>query len=328
MMQTKVVGLAELQRQYGALGNEAAITQSKISDWAKVLLVIVPTLLIAAAQVVVFINEPVVANVPQYKTYAQFCILFGVFCSFVFGVLSIYFDKKDKEINMIANNALAGWHVDSATLEDVNSRISQHDASARESLANMNLAIDFCKIMSLGRTNGHQLEVLISNTLAANKGSFLRSLGFTDDMQWAIQIYSPKKKNGDVEKLECFSQLRSTECDIKDTRRFERGVGAPGLAWSTRERVIVADLESEHAEPMKLPPDLRKPNDIIMIKSLACYPILMGEQRDVWGVVCATCSSARHFELNGSGHVRSMTIALVAGLLAVATINPKIKNKQ
>lgn len=155
--------------------------------------------------------------------------------------------------------------------------------------------------------------------LQACQAQLRSAMAFPAGHHWTLCIYRRETDDkGDV--LRCVAQDRYTVCDLKDARTFRPGASIPGQVLMRGEAVIVSDLFQEEGESaLAVPSSERKPADEQRYRSIAGFPILIGPDDDVWGVVVATCAIPGFFSSRSPEELNPVEVVRVVSEMA-ATI--------
>ena len=132
--------------------------------------------------------------------------------------------------------------------------------------------------------------------------------------------------------LKCVSHIREIDCAIGEARIWPEGVGTAGAALARGEEVVVPDLlDAALGTLLNLPTN--KPEDDERYRSIAAEPVWSDhDEKEPWGVVCATSRVPHHFSLEDRDYVNatktlagmvSLAVKLVRGKQRAAEAVPK-----
>ncbi len=169
--------------------------------------------------------------------------------------------------------------------------------------------------VALGGALDDEKRRKLTNLILDSFGMFSHQLfGFIDEY-WALTVFVPEIDGDGVQRLGCYSTLRSLRNDEgRPHRRWEKGEGCAGLAWDAAEERVIPDITTETSLRV------RKENrngDGIRHRSLAAVPVLVGSE--VVAVLCASSSVADRFVRPISGAAESKGIDAVEPLRAIAS---------
>lgn len=153
--------------------------------------------------------------------------------------------------------------------------------------------------------------------LTVGEPSLLGSLGFEVGSHWTLGIYV-NEPDAQTRSLRLFATSRSTPCDVTQARRWPAGVGVAGTALAQSREVIVPDLAAPELGTLHDLSGSSRPYDDDRYRSIAAVPIMVGAEPEPWGVVVATSSQPKHFEVIEQGVQAAEGVRALAGMVALA----------
>lgn len=161
---------------------------------------------------------------------------------------------------------------------------------------------------------------IIETLMKVSKRSLVLAMGFEQAHQWTICLY--KAEFDDALRrtfLNCVSHNRAIECSVGEARRWPEGVGVSGVAFASRQEVIVPDLNDLGLGTTFELGSLRKDYDASRYRSLAAVPVVVNRDETPWGVVIATSDQPHHFYTGERSGVRAAEgVRALAGMVALA----------
>lgn len=168
-----------------------------------------------------------------------------------------------------------------------------------------------------GVTSGKTARQIIRGCLQTMGRDLQISLGFGPEDVWSIVIYKTGQGADGRRTLYPIEDLRSIECDIKDARTWDEGVGVAGMALATNNEKSVADMMADEVQGLMGIPDAR-PTDINH-RSLVAVPVAIHGRAEPWGVVCASVDRPYVFDQDRDAALDAEEpIRGLAGIVALA----------
>ena len=162
-------------------------------------------------------------------------------------------------------------------------------------------------------------EKLCQKLIDVAERSLQVALDFHLNEHWTLTIYKAEKDQSGRRYLHAKATTRSVKCAIEDARRLPEGVGVAGICLAKAEEVIVPDMSASRVGNMHELGSDGLPHDATRYRSLAAAPVLVGNSKEPWGVVCATSDRTNHFKPDGVPGVRTdEAIRALAGMVALA----------
>jgi hypothetical protein len=310
--------LNELHQQFGAIGAEALNSIRSISIWSKIFLILAPSVLSAVLVAIQAYND-------DKFNYVQIGAIIASCAAFLAGLVGLYLDHPQLKTNSLASNAitLAGeLHEENANTNRLNADGAE---SVRRHLATNDVLRLMSSVLEQGLHHRKTLDELVPGLVRAIKLRVTAALGFSSHEAWAVQVYTPQK-NTKTHKLQmvCIGQLRAIDCELSETRKFDIGIGIPGQVLATKAEKVVGDVQApQNKNVCELPEYLRKKDDETSIRSIACVPILYGQNPKIWGAICGTSAIPDHFSNDGHGLARVEVLRMLVSVLAIATVANK-----
>jgi hypothetical protein len=167
---------------------------------------------------------------------------------------------------------------------------------------------------------------IIQTCLRAASTSLLVAFDFEMGETWTICVYQARRgeESGKVI-LECIAHERTIQCDLSQARKWEEGVGAAGIAYSTGNELFIPDLASSALGAIFKLRDAParhgalRPYDEKRYRSIAVVPIVVGASEIPWGVAVATSDQVGHFSVTPADGVATYEpVRAIAAMAALA----------
>ena len=122
------------------------------------------------------------------------------------------------------------------------------------------------------------------------------SIGFAQDERWAISIFKIEK-NGSDEVLRRVTGIRAERLQEQaNAREWRLNEGLVGTVWATKRDAIIKDYRDARVpQDYPMPDELKRDYDADRYRSMAAVPIIVGPQKEIWGVVAASSDVTGRF---------------------------------
>jgi hypothetical protein len=257
----------------------------------------------------------------------------GAMTAAIFGLLVVLMDFKKLEIGNEAKNSLK-------VAEDSINLSSELEKKLKIESEGFKSHLEDCRqfdLKRLDRIEAIRLMVEVAEAALLTNASVEKSAEHLLSMAGSKIRASCDYKTDDFHTITIFQMIAGapdkmvpiarswTDPSKADGgRSWEKGFGYTGLLWSW----AVDNSKAQIVEPDTATPEARARYRVgepdaereARYRSVACFPILVGRENKVWGVVTATSSRAGVFKHEGGLARQSVEcvrdVAMVAGLLA------------
>lgn len=144
--------------------------------------------------------------------------------------------------------------------------------------------------------------------------------GFAQSDRWTLCIYKAfEDPAGGRDYLVCVDHARAIKCDVAKARRWAEGVGVAGIAYATRQDIVVPNMHTFGIGSLFNVAGQTRDYDQDRYRTTAAFPIRVDGMPKPWGVVVATNDRYDHFNLDeGPGLQTSEAVRLVSSMMALA----------
>jgi GAF domain-containing protein len=205
---------------------------------------------------------------------------------------------------------------------EIYEEIIEQQLSLYQSVISMRGAIE------RGAVSRESSEIVIKTMLTLSSRSLPVALAFSQADCWTVCVYQAEPRaDGGRDVLRCIAHTRAIPCEISQARVWEEGVGVSGIAYATRQEIIVPDMRAAGLGSVFNVASDTRDYDSDRYRSMAVVPVKVDGQLRPWGVVVATNDRENHFLLEEGGGLQSAeAVRALAGMvaLAVAVSGPAI----
>lgn len=122
------------------------------------------------------------------------------------------------------------------------------------------------------------------------------SIGFAQDERWAISIFKIEKAGSD-DVLRRVTGIRAERLQEQaNAREWRLNEGLVGTVWATKRDAIIEDYRDARVpQDYPMPDELKRNYDADRYRSMAGVPIILGPQKEIWGVVAASSDVTGRF---------------------------------
>lgn len=246
----------------------------------------------------------------------------GTFSAFLGGVLMVFFRGNDAADLEDARQALSFAYEQVHEAQELYDQLISYE-DATEELKALYIAYALARgtIEQALSTGFHDEEKLVQACLSTAARNLKLSLGFQMHHFWTICVYRAEvDEPADEPYLRCIAHDRQISCDLKEARRWPKGVGIGGISFAKNDEVVVPDLlDPAIGTAFRLEKAMMKDEDRTRYRSLFAVPVSVGADPKPWGVVLATSDEENHF---GTGYYKGVapeeSVRALAGIVALA----------
>ena len=188
----------------------------------------------------------------------------------------------------------------------------QTESNRSDSLINANrLAFEFFEASAVSSAN--EVE-MIERLMRVTERAVMIAAGFASERHWTICIHKVDGTGADQVLVQIASH-RAVPCSSSEARKFRRGEGVPGLAWTSKRTVAVSDIHDPmHGGAFDLHAGNSRAADQIRYRSVVACPVVLRNAKNpiVWGVVVASYDQPGYFQRTGAAARRITPFALLA----------------
>ncbi|KZL00473.1 hypothetical protein PsAD14_03859 [Pseudovibrio sp. Ad14] len=159
----------------------------------------------------------------------------------------------------------------------------------------------------------------------------LPAMGYQSGEFHSISVYKVRSVSGEDELLEGLVDRRSNRIEeVAPGRTWAMGEGFTGAAWQRNSELIIDDSAHHTIKSAFYVPDGKiREDDHERYRSIASFPIRVGTEGKVWGIVTISSDMVGRFSTNGAAGATqnveaARTVAgMVALLVGITYINSK-----
>jgi hypothetical protein len=180
--------------------------------------------------------------------------------------------------------------------------------------------VEMRRVLERAAVSGLTLKATMGLLLDSTRRLLAVAAGFAQSDRWTVCVYKAfADPAGGRDVLVCVDHLRAIQCDVSKARRWSEGVGVAGVAYATREDIIVPNMHTFGIGSLFNVAGQSRDYDQDRYRTTAAFPIKVDSRDKPWGVVVATNDRYDHFNLDeGPGLQTSEAIRLVANMMALA----------
>lgn len=161
-------------------------------------------------------------------------------------------------------------------------------------------------------------ERSMKNLLDLAQRPMVAAMNFQADERYTISIYRKKWDLAGEEVLERVLVRRADRAaERSEGRTWKRGEGFTGTAWQRDKDILVSDVTDDVVEAaFHVPEDKQRDDDGVFYKSIAVFPLRVGGENEIWGVLTVTSDRVGRFT-NQADDQNVEAARALAGMLAL-----------
>lgn len=168
--------------------------------------------------------------------------------------------------------------------------------------------------------NETDAKTTINTALDVSINQLLSAMGYDAGEYYSVSIFKVEQDD-DASELSLLVDKRANRNEERESSRtWKKGEGFTGAAWQRNSEVIVRDTSSSESKSAFYIPDKKqRSNDDDRYRSIASFPIRVGDPPEIWGVVTITSDHVGRFsEDSNDGTTENVDAARsIAGMVAL-----------